>query len=84
MVLGPPTEQGVVCTVSAKDTIAHDSLGHFPEPDDPVLSSCFMHQTLVTAVSSLMVQVMQKEDCQLTVSGQQGRISHVFWEDFGI
>jgi len=76
--------EGFSAQFPAEDTIAYDSLGHFPEPDDPVLSSCFVHQTLVTTVSSFVVQVMQEEDCQLMVSGQHNWVSHVFQEDSGI
>lgn len=75
---------GFSAQFSSEDTIAYDIPGHLSEPDDPVLSYCFVHQTLVTAVSSSAVHLTQEEDRQLTVSGQRNWVSHVLREDSGI
>ena len=76
--------EGFSAQFPAEDTIAYDSLGHLLEPDDPVLSFCFVHQTLVTAVSSFAVHLTQEEDRQLMVSGQHNWVFRVFREDSGI
>lgn len=68
----------------ADDALAYNSLMHFPEPNNPKLLPCFMHQAFVAAVPSFQVQVMQGEDCQLMVSGQHDRVSHASREDSGI